>query len=335
MNELTKQALYHSLDDELMHYGKEGMRWGYRHYQPYSQGYDADHKGVFLGKYSNKAYRYTDKKDAMSYLTGKRSAYDEVRRGSSSLYDLKSKLKSKASDARTSFDKWNRMEPQYSKATADKLKKDTIRLQNEASSWRTKLYEAQDQARRNAITRAHNEQRGYQDKRDYESLKRSEQRVKDEGYERYYTDREKEVIDSLERIASHYTGKSDLAARRYFRYEDKSTAPATRVEAYEQAAKRRVEDVKQYAKSYARTFASLMQTDVTEIPDASSRMKYQKQIDEMTKSAFKMRTAQNLTGALKQARTDIDKDLIAYYSGKTSILPEKAVIMKFFEYDAD
>ena len=83
-----------------------------------------------------------------------------------------------------------------------------------------------------------------------------------------------------------------------------------------------------------------MTTDVSDIPDASSRMKYQKQIDDITKKAFKMRSAQNLTAAMKQSRMDIDKDLVAYFSGQREILPVESIAAQFFgksifEYDAD
>lgn len=340
-NELTKQALYHSFNSELYHYGKEGMRWGFRRYQPYSQGYDAERRGIFLGSRKSKnAYRYTDGKDAMSYLTGKRSAYDEVRRSGDAVYAIKQKLKSKASDAKNSFDRWNKSVPQYSKSIADRYKKEAVGLQNEASSWKTKLYEAQEQARRNAIKRASNEQALARNRGDQKYARTLEERVKQEGYSKYYSDRENEIISSLERIASKYQGKSDLAARRYFRYEDKAKGPSTKTEIFEQAVKNKLENAKDYTKSYARTFSQLMQTDVSQIPDASSRMRYQKQIDDITRKAFKMRSAQNLQEALKQSRMDIDQDLVSYFSGQREILPVESIARQFFgksifEYDAD
>ena len=46
MNEITLRALR---NDELMHHGVIGMKWGVRRYQPYSQGYDAKGEGTFIG----------------------------------------------------------------------------------------------------------------------------------------------------------------------------------------------------------------------------------------------------------------------------------------------
>lgn len=36
-------------DDELMHFGIMGMHWGIRRFQPYGQGYDAEHEGREVG----------------------------------------------------------------------------------------------------------------------------------------------------------------------------------------------------------------------------------------------------------------------------------------------
>lgn len=59
MNELTLRALR---DDELMHYGVIGMKWGVRRYQPYGEGgYDPEHKGKFVG--SKREFKKEFKKD--------------------------------------------------------------------------------------------------------------------------------------------------------------------------------------------------------------------------------------------------------------------------------
>lgn len=50
MNEYCINALYSGFQgDTLAHHGILGMHWGIRRFQPYGQGYDADHEGREVG----------------------------------------------------------------------------------------------------------------------------------------------------------------------------------------------------------------------------------------------------------------------------------------------
>lgn len=50
MNEFCMNALYSEFQgDTLAHHGILGMHWGIRRFQPYGQGYDADHEGREVG----------------------------------------------------------------------------------------------------------------------------------------------------------------------------------------------------------------------------------------------------------------------------------------------
>jgi hypothetical protein len=50
-NYLCRTSLYYSMDSSatLSHHGILGMHWGIRRFQPYSQGYDSDNGGVYVG----------------------------------------------------------------------------------------------------------------------------------------------------------------------------------------------------------------------------------------------------------------------------------------------
>lgn len=72
MNELCINALYHSFygeTDELWHKGTDGMHWGRRYHQPYSQGYQAQRKGIFYGTIGKLRGLTSKAKDIGKYYT--------------------------------------------------------------------------------------------------------------------------------------------------------------------------------------------------------------------------------------------------------------------------
>jgi hypothetical protein len=169
---------------------------------------------------------------------------------------------------------------------------------------------------------------------------RLEQKHKQEGYSSYYSKREQDVMSSLERIAETYSAKANLASKKYFDYEKKQYQPKTKTERAKRELDARLSKTKQYAQDYAETMRRLLQTPASQATDTISRMRYQKQIEDIRKRTEATRINENWMKSIRLQGRNIDQDLIQYYSGRTSILPEKAIKSKFwdpnfFEYDAD
>ena len=329
-----------------MHYGQEGIRWGYRNYQPYDQGYHAKNKGIFLGFLPNRnkkqkdPYRYVSGSNAMDYLTGKRRASEDVKRGSSSLYNAQSVVKNFINSNKKKFDAWNKIDRHYDYDREQALKKRVLDTQKLASDWSSKLSEYGKGAWQNAVKRSLNEQNLANQRGDKWAEEYAKKKVFEKGYEQYYSDREKSILDSLQNIADKYNASAKLASKQYFEYAARGNAPKTKTEAFKRQLHENLGKTKDYAKDYAQIVKSVMQTDVNDIRDVSSRLQYQKAIEDAKVKAIRLKSQQNLLNAIRNSAKDIDKDLINYYSGSTSILPVTAIQSKFwdknyFEYDAD
>lgn len=343
MNEIII-ALCHDRfeDNHLAHYGQEGMHWGYRNYQPYDEGYIPKHKGIFLGTVFKKKdpYRYLNKANSMDYLTGKRSAYEDVRKGSDTGHLIKKSLQDAVGSTKKSFDKWNKLDRAYSYDEAQRIKKDALEATRLAKDWESKLDSYRKDAFSAAMRRGLNAENVLDKRGDIKGRESLIEKHKKEGYRSYYTDREKDVLASLERIAETYSARQSLRSKQYFEYEARSNAPKTKTEKLRRDIDSRLNKTKSYAKEYADIVREMMQSPVSKAMDTSTRIKYQKEIESIQSKAMKLKNNQNIINAIRASARDIDQDLITYYSGKTSILPEAQIRSKFwdpnfFEYDAD
>jgi hypothetical protein len=276
----------------------------------------------------------------MDYLTGKRRASEDVKRGSSSLYNAQAAVKNFINSNKKKFDTWNKIDRHYDYDREQALKKRVLDAQKLASDWSSKLSEYGKGSWQNAVRRSVNEQNLANQRGDKWAEEHAKKKIFEKGYEQYYSDREKSVLDSLQNIAEKYNASAKLASKQYFEYAARGNAPKTKTEAFKRQLHENLGKTKDYAKDYAQIVKSVMQTDVNDIRDVSSRLQYQKAIEDAKVKAIRLKSQQNLLNAIRSSAKDIDKDLINYYSGSTSILPVTAIQSKFwdknyFEYDAD
>lgn len=111
----------------LMHTGQTGMHWGYRYHQPYSAGYDAQNKGIYLGQTIDK----------LNYAKNWTKFFAK---GLAS--EAKKSVKSK-------FDKWNNIDTSRTMAEAMQLMRESNSNLQRAGAYREKLD--------TAMARAHHE----------------------------------------------------------------------------------------------------------------------------------------------------------------------------------
>lgn len=101
----------------LVHEGVTGMHWGYRYHQPYSSGYQAQEKGIFLGQLASKLRRSDSGSSAKIHKIGR----------DGSTYTTKKSLKETLRDiygtAKNKFDAWNKIDTSKTMAEAMRLQK--------------------------------------------------------------------------------------------------------------------------------------------------------------------------------------------------------------------
>lgn len=122
-NTLCKTVLRsrYSYSNALSHDGTIGMHWGYRYHQPYSQGYQAQEKGIFLGQLTSKLRRSGSATGSRIHPIGKDgSTYTKKK-------TLKETLKEAYGSAKSKFDAWNKID-------TSKTMTEVMALQRQAQS---------------------------------------------------------------------------------------------------------------------------------------------------------------------------------------------------------
>lgn len=256
MNEYCINALYSGFQgDFLCHYGKEGMRWGFRRYQPYSQGYDAQHQGREIGlaarlgghgsNYSSMYARktITDRARSAASRFGKKlhaatqETADKLNRG----LDRAEKKAREATDrARQSFESYmqrrgKRAPVRYDAETNNVL----VRRASQLGGRETKLNQTSARIRSELMRRGlgrirEKERQGiYKTHFDGKSLSSDVHDWFDE-----LTSDERKTLTSIDRLRDKASAKAALASRKAFDYstglheQSRNKAQKTRDELY-------------------------------------------------------------------------------------------------------
>ena len=105
------------LSDELSHDGTIGMHWGYRYHQPYSQGYQAQEKGIFLGQLTSKLRKSGSGSGSRIHPIGRDGSTHTTKKS------FRETLRDAYGSAKSKFDAWNKIDTSKTMAEVMALQK--------------------------------------------------------------------------------------------------------------------------------------------------------------------------------------------------------------------